>query len=169
MKSAASFRRMFVILLLTGAVAATARAGGFSEPTSAVPYGRALREARMVAAGKPGAWVTRIEGTSMLPFFGPDCILVVKPARLAQLRVGMIVVYVNRFGETAAHRVVEREKNGWRVRGFNNDRADSTLVDARNLRGVVYATFYSNGARMGLLASAAGLNRLPVALAAPAR
>ncbi len=89
--------------------------------------------------------VMRIEGVSMLPYFGEGSVLVVKKINAARLHEGMVVVYTNRFGETVAHRLVARVDGGWQVKGWNNDRADTTVVTATNLLGVVYATFHSSG------------------------
>jgi hypothetical protein len=79
------------------------------------------------------------------------------------------VVYTNRFGETVAHRLVARVDGGWQVKGWNNDRADTTVVNATNLLGVVYATFHSSGSTSAPALYATTLNSVQVALAAPAR
>ena len=80
----------------------------------------------------------------------------------------MVVVYTNRFNETVAHRVVARTAAGLEVQGYNNDRADSTVVTDANLLGVVYVTFHSNSqVDAPMLASVNGGTQ--VALAAPAR
>ena len=131
----------------------------------------ALEDALTLADRHEGAAVFRVSGTSMLPFFGEGALLVMKPIPPARLRPGMVVVYRNRLGETVAHRLINESREGWVVRGYNNDRADSTRVDEKNLRGVVYAILHprslepdqdSDRAREALAA-------VPIALAAPAR
>ncbi len=131
----------------------------------------ALEDALALADRHEGAAVFRVSGTSMLPFFGEGALLVMKPIPPARLRPGMVVVYRNRLGETVAHRLINESREGWVVRGYNNDRADSTRVDEKNLRGVVYAILHprslepdqdSDRAREALAA-------VPIALAAPAR
>mgnify|MGYP003642041524 CR=1 FL=1 len=111
----------------------------------------------------------RIQGQSMLPYFGDGSVVVVRPLDAARVRPGMIVVYTNHDGEQVAHRVISAKDDGWVVRGYNNDEQDSTLVTAENLLGVVYATFYSNGqlSKSALLAAVSAST--PVALAAPAK
>ncbi|HTQ30674.1 MAG TPA: S24/S26 family peptidase [Opitutaceae bacterium] len=140
-------------------------------PVSSISFATALADARALAALHPNMTVMRIAGVSMLPYFGEGSLVVVKKINPARLREGMVVVYRNHFGETVAHRLVARVDGGWQVRGWNNDRADSTIVNGDNLLGVVYATFQSSGMMhdgpTALYASALG--NVQVALAAPAR
>lgn len=134
-------------------------------PKTTVSLDTALADAKMVAEARPGSQVMLIEGKSMLPFFGEGSVVVVKKIDPAKLRAGMVVVYINRFGEAVAHRLIAATEGGWVAQGFNNDAVDSTLVNASNLTGVVYATFHSNG-QTALTNLAAAVS---VALAAPAR
>jgi len=139
-------------------------------PISSISFATALADARALAARHHNMTVMRIAGVSMLPYFGEGSLVVVKKISPVRLREGMVVVYRNNFGEIVAHRLVARVDGGWQVRGWNNDRADSTIVNAGNLLGVVYATFQSNGVTHdgpnALYASASG--NVQVALAAPA-
>ena len=130
----------------------------------------ALNDAHLLAARK-GDTVVRVEGASMLPYFGDGSVLVVRAMPVANLSAGMVVVYRNSLGELVAHRVERRAADGWVVRGANNAATDSTLVTAENLVGTVYATFYSDplAAREGLMLAGALAARTPVALAASAR
>jgi signal peptidase I len=155
-----------VILILT-AIFATgmARAEYTTRPQSAVSLDTVLADAHKVAELRPGSQVMRIEGKSMLPYFGEGSVVVVKKIAPEKLRVGMVVVYTNRFGETVAHRLLSATTDGWVVQGYNNSKPDSTLVNASNLVGVVYATFHSNGCTE--LASTT--TAVPLAMAAPAR
>ena len=140
-------------------------------PISSISFATALADAQALAAQHHNMTVMRITGVSMLPYFGEGSLVVVKKINPVRLREGMVVVYRNHFGETVAHRIEARVAGGWEVRGWNNDRADSTVVNGGNLIGVVYATFQSNGlmpaAPTALYASALG--NVQVALAAPAR
>ena len=137
-------------------------------PRTEVSLSVALHDAKQLAAQNPALRVLRVEGNSMLPFFGSGAVLVVKPMSASSLRTGMVVVYTNRFNETVAHRVVARTEAGSEVRGYNNDRADSTVVTDANLIGVVYVTFHSNSQEDApMLATLNGSTQ--VALAAPAR
>jgi hypothetical protein len=153
------------LLLTLGVVGAADRPG----PVGPATLDRALADAHALAERWDGGEVIRVEGDSMLPFFGDGSVLVTKPVEMERLRPGMVVVYLNRFGETIAHRIEGQSDDGWIVRGYNNDRTDTTVVDAGNLLGVVYATFYSNG-RIGDEGALAGwLERTRLALAAPAK
>ena len=103
----------------------------------------------------------------MLPYFGDDAVVVVKKIDETKLHVGMIAVYVNRFGEKVAHRVIAPVAGGWQVKGYNNDQPDSTVVNRSNLLGVVYATFHSAG-RAPVAVAMANLPAVETVLAAPA-
>ena len=158
-----------VFLLLTAVFGAgMARAEFTARPMTAISLDTVLADAQRLAEARPGAQVLRIEGKSMLPFFGEGSVVVVKKIDPAKLRAGMVVVYTNRFGETVAHRLVGTVAGGWVAQGYNNRTADSTVVSGANLLGVVYATFHSNGVLESVdLAAIAG--SIPAALAAPAR
>ena len=141
-----------------------------ADPASKVSLSTALTDAYRLAAVK-GDKVLRVEGGSMLPYFGDGSVLVVRATTVDSLREGMVVVYLNRFGETVAHRIESRSTSGWTVRGANNAETDSTLVTSENLVGTVYVTLYSDprgGAESVRLAGDLG-TRTTVALAAPAR
>ncbi len=142
-------------------------------PTSTVALDNALRDAAKLVERHPEMKVLRVEGVSMLPYFGEDSVLLVKPAPSATLKAGMVVVYSNRFGETVAHRITGGNANtGWMVQGYNNNAADSTVVNDANLIGTVYATLFAMNTAAATDTSYA-VNTLamntPVALAAPAR
>ena len=152
------------------AMAAGALAKGPVHPRSNVGFDTAVLDAMVVAMQKPGRTVVRMDGDSMLPFFGADSIAVIQQIPASRLRLGMIAVYVNFLGEKVAHRVVERALNGWTVKGYNNSSADSTVVNETNLLGVVYATFNTAGSPKS--ADAAGfamLQTMDVVLGAPAK
>ena len=166
MKFAAQLRYLAAIVI---ALAGSSLVRGADElPVSPISLETALADARALAAQHANMTVMRIEGVSMLPYFGEGSVLVVKKINAARLREGMVVVYTNRFGDTVAHRLVARVDGGWQVKGWNNDRADTTVVNTSNLLGVVYATFHSSGPASPVL-YATTLKGVQVALAAPAR
>ncbi len=167
MKFAAQLRSLAAIAIV---LAGSGLVRGEGEvPVSPISLETALADARALAAQHSNMTVMRIEGVSMLPYFGEGSVLVVKKINAARLREGMVVVYTNRFGETVAHRLVARVDGGWQVKGWNNDRADTTVVNPSNLLGVVYATFHSSGTDSVPALYATTLNSVQVALAAPAR
>jgi signal peptidase I len=135
----------FVVLVLgSGSIRAElAKGAAAATPVCAVDLGTTLRDAYRLAA-VAGASVMRVEGGSMLPYFGDGSVLVVRASKLESLRAGAVVVYRNHLGEMVAHRLETRVEGGWRVRGVNNRLADSTVVTAENFVGSVYATFHSN-------------------------
>jgi len=135
---------------------------------SGVTCDAAVADAMAVVAQHPGLTVVRASGKSMLPYFGEGAVIVMKRIDAARLRVGMVAIYVNRFGETVAHRVIAQVAGGWQVKGYNNDAPDSTVVNGANLLGIVYATFQSAG-RRPVLVAAAGLPAIPTVYAAPAK
>lgn len=159
------------LTLVVAVAGAKAGVTNFSaDPASKVSLATALADAHRIAALK-GDTVVRVEGVSMLPYFGDGSVLVVRSTAADALREGMVVVYRNRFGETVAHRLEARSGAGWTVRGANNAVADSTLVTANNLIGTVYVTLYSDprgGAEAVRLAGVMASSTV-VALAAPAR
>jgi signal peptidase I len=161
---------MLRALLVTIAVLGTgiARAEFTARPLTGISLSTVLVDAQKLADARPGAQVMRIEGRSMLPFFGEGSVVVIKKIDPAKLRLGMVVVYTNRFGETVAHRLVSATEGGWTAQGYNNAEPDSTVVNGTNLQGVVYATFHSNG-QLASIDLAEMVRAIPAALAAPAR
>ena len=165
MKTATLFRSL---ILATATVAFAAVLGAAENPRSGETLTAALNDAHALVAHRADFKVVRVEGDSMLPFFGNGSVLVVKKMSVETLRAGMVVVYTNRFNETVAHRLIAAGAAGWEVRGYNNAKADSTPVNEANLIGVVYATFHSND-RTNATMVAAVTAGTPVAYAAPAR
>jgi signal peptidase I len=163
MKSAALLRSLVAITI--GMVGVQQVRGSTGAPVTPISLETALADAKALAAMHANMTVMCIEGVSMLPYFGEGSVLVVKKINAARVREGMVVVYRNRFGETVAHRVEGHVDGGWMVKGWNNDSADTTVVNGSNLIGVVYATFHSNGSS----GYAAAFDGVQVALAAPAK
>ncbi len=157
------------LLAVAGLAVSAYGAGKFAvNPLGGVSMTVALNDAKLLAAHRADLKVLRVEGNSMLPFFGPGAVLVVKELATEKLRAGMVVVYTNRFNETVAHRLVGSSVAGWTASGYNNTEVDSTPVTAANLIGVVYATFHSDARPVDALAMAS-VQATPVALAASAR
>ncbi|MFA5264647.1 MAG: signal peptidase I [Opitutaceae bacterium] len=165
MKSAT--RSTLLIALLLGLVSFSQAATKMVAPVAPVTLRDAMSDATTLASLHANAKVMKISGTSMHPFFGDGTLIVVKPISESKLRVGMVVVYRNRFGETVAHRLVSRQNDSWIAKGYNNAEVDSTPVNGSNLVGVVYATFHTASSNSESLAS---LNSsIDVALAASAK
>lgn len=149
-------------------LAAASQARAAERPVSRVAYDATVVDAMAVVAQRPDLSVVRVSGRSMLPYFGEEAVIVMKKIDAARLRVGMIAIYVNRFGEQVAHRVIGRAGDGWRVQGYNNDEPDSTVVNGSNLLGIVYAIFHSAG-RAPVTLAAGSISAIPTVYAAPAR
>jgi signal peptidase I len=141
---------------------------GYDRPVAPVGAIQALADARALASQHAALKVMQVEGVSMLPYFGPGSVLVVKPVATARLREGMIAVYVNRFGEKIAHRLEKHNADGWEARGYNNRNSDSTPVTSANLLGIVYAVFNTDGVPAAAVA-VADASPADVVFAAPAR
>src|SRR3954464_2594803 len=135
MKTARSLTRL--LLAIAGLACVGNAALAASNPVSGVSVVTALNDARALTANRTDLKVLRVEGNSMLPFFGPGAVLVVKTIPAEKLREGMVVVYTNRFSETVAHRLVALTGAGWTASGYNNNANDTTPVTANNLVGVV--------------------------------
>lgn len=162
-------RSLTCLLLALAGLACGGEALAAANPVSGVSVIAALKDAHALAANRSDLKVLRVEGASMLPFFGAGAVLVVKHLPAEKLRAGMVVVYTNRFNETIAHRLVASTAAGWTASGYNNQAADSTPVTATNLVGVVYATFHSDALPADPMMLASVGAATPVALAASAR
>jgi hypothetical protein len=166
MKARAAIRQILqasaIVLAFTSTVGAAERS------SAGMSYNGALSDALAIAAHRPELSVVRASGQSMLPYFGDDAVIVVKKIDAARLRVGMIAVYVSRFGDKVAHRIIAPVAGGWLVKGYNNQQADSTVVNSGNLLGIVYATFNSVG-RAPVAMAASNLPTVETVFAAPAR
>src|SRR5579883_3103358 len=168
MKVSSIFSRLATLLasfvFVTAAHGATA-----SRPLSSSSFSDTLSDAAKIASRHSDMQVLRIEGKSMLPFFGEGSVVIVKKIAAESLQAGMVVVYQNRFGETVAHRLIAQTNDGWVAQGFNNNAADTTHVNASNLMGVVYATLHSDGNTQATAALTSLMSQTGVALAAPAK
>ncbi|HTQ30515.1 MAG TPA: S24/S26 family peptidase [Opitutaceae bacterium] len=109
-------------------------------PTADVGKLQAWHDAEMLANRSAGRSAAAGAGTSMLPIYGDNTMLVISAVPYDTLRPGMTVAYRNRRGIEVVHKLVEKLSRGWRVEGLNNDEEDPELVTPQNLIGVVYAT-----------------------------
>jgi signal peptidase I len=155
-----------LLVLLSVGLHAAVPAGAAAAPISPLDSAQAYAEAQRLAARSTDLSVLLVRGQSMHPYFSDGSVLVVKAAKAAQLRPGIVAVYQNRFGEVVAHRIERATAEGWVARGANNATADSTRVTDANLIGTVYTTFYAAASGH---ASIAALTGAPVALAAAAK
>lgn len=126
-----------------------------------------ISDATLIADRHIGSFVMRISGSSMVPYFADSAVVVVKPISFDKLRAGMIVVYINNFGEKVAHKLIEKNDCGWIVKGYNNDVRDSTYVNINNFQGAVYAIFHITPNKPSEYSER--YMRIETALAAPAK
>jgi signal peptidase I len=167
MKPTAILRSLLAAVLFCAAVVANAAIA--ERPLTGESFDTTLADAHRIAAKRADLSVLKVEGRSMLPFFGEGSVLLVKKIAASDLREGMVVAYRNRFGEMVAHRLIEAKSDGWVAQGYNNTKADSTLVNADNLLGVVYVTLHSNGLTENAGAIASLASNTTTVLAAPAK
>jgi hypothetical protein len=102
-----------------------------------VERGTELAAAERTAKLHRGSFAVQGDGSSMEPFYTAGTALVVRAGGYDNLRPGSPVVYANRRGVAVAHMLVEQTPNGWVAVGLNNDGADSELVTADNLVGMI--------------------------------
>ncbi|MBI5381740.1 MAG: S24/S26 family peptidase [Opitutae bacterium] len=109
-------------------------------PSANVPKLQVWKDTEMLAAREQGRGALIGGGASMNPIYGDNTMLVVTPIGYDDLRVGMYVVYLNRYNRRVAHVLIAKEAKGWRAQGLNNPEQDNDLVTPTNLIGVVYAS-----------------------------
>jgi signal peptidase I len=132
-------------------------------PKSSAPFEKALRDAEMIAALNPDWSVQRTEGNSMGDFFGDNSLIVVQTAKLADIRVGMMVVYRSTEGELISHKVIAHNGTTLRTTGVTNWGADPEPVTEDMLVGAVFAVFHTAGAPSGQIIASNG-KPIPTAL-----
>ncbi|MGC4071761.1 MAG: signal peptidase I [Nibricoccus sp.] len=168
MTFAPTFRSLLAAVLFFAGMS-VAGAAIAERPLTGESFDTTLADAHRIAAKRADLSVLKVEGRSMLPFFGEGSVLLVKKIEASDLREGMVVAYKNRFGEMVAHRLIEAKADGWVAQGYNNSKADSTLVTADNLLGVVYITLHSDGLTKDAGAIASLVSNTSTVLAAPAK
>ncbi len=112
-------------------------------PTPATDVSRlqAWKDAERVAAKDDGRITVIGSGESMRPIYGENTVLVLSKIGYEDLAAGMQVGYVNKSGRSIVHVLREKDADGWKVQGLNNDALDRERVTRYNLIGVVYASF----------------------------
>jgi len=131
-----------VVLLawLAGCASEPADPAAKAPPSANVGKLQAWNDAEMLAQRGTGRITAAGAGTSMLPIYGDNTMLVISAVPYDTLRLGMTVAYINSRGIEVVHKLIGKEAHGWRVEGLNNEEADAELVTPENLIGVVYAT-----------------------------
>lgn len=132
-------------------------------PKSSAPFEKALRDAEMIASLSPAWSVTRTAGVSMGDFFGDNSLIIVQKAKLADIRVGMMVVYRSAEGELISHKVIAHNGSSLRTIGVANWSADPAPVTDDMLVGAVFAVFHTAGAPTGPVVASDG-SPIPTAL-----
>lgn len=118
-------------------------------PRSSAPFEKALRDAEMVASLNPAWSIQRTSGSSMGDFFGDHSLIIVQAAKLADIRIGMMVVYRSSEGELISHKVIAHNGVSLRTTGVVNWSADPEPVTEDMLVGAVFAVFHTSGAPSG--------------------
>ena len=131
-------------------------------PKSSAPFEKALRDAEMIASLSPAWSVQRTSGVSMGDFFGDNSLIIVQEATLADVRVGMMIVYRSTEGELISHKVISHNGSSLRTIGVANWSVDPAPVTEDMLVGAVFAVFHSAGAPSGPVLAANG-NPIPTA------
>jgi hypothetical protein len=132
-------------------------------PKSSAPFEKALRDAEMVASLNPAWSVQRTSGKSMGDFFGDHSLIIVQAAGLADIRVGMMVVYRSSEGDFISHKVIAHNGHSLRTTGVANWSADPEPVTEEMLLGAVFAVFHTSGAPTGPVLASNG-SPIPTAL-----
>lgn len=132
-------------------------------PKSSAPFEKALRDAEMVASLNPAWSVTRTSGASMGDFFGDNSLIIVQKANLADVRVGMMVVYRSTEGELISHKVIAHNGTSLRTIGVANWSADPAPVTEDMLVGAVFAVFHAASTPAGTVVASNG-SPIPTAL-----
>ncbi len=114
---------------------------GHYRAQSTVSAMAARRASTVVSLGAPGRTVGEGSGQSMAPIFTDGTLVVIHPIAYEELQPDMIVAYRDKFGGVVVHKLVLKGAYGWVARGIGNASDDDELVTAKNLLGVVYATF----------------------------
>lgn len=121
--------------------------GRAQPPSVDVTRNQAWRDAEAVASLEPGRLTVIGAGTSMLPVYGENTVLVLQKVPYENLVAGMNVAYRNDNGAVVVHRLIAKEPGGWRAIGLNNTEEDATRVTPYNLLGTVYAAFANDEVR----------------------
>jgi hypothetical protein len=118
-----------------------------AQPPPSIDVGRveAWQDAEIITGLSRDRFTLIGSGVSMLPVFGENTVLVITKIDYDRLQPGMQVAYMSRGGAQVVHVLMEKEGDGWRVQGLNNETEDHDRVSPSNLIGVVYASFATDG------------------------
>ena len=86
----------------------------------------------------------RGSGSSMLPYYGENSVLIVETASYNNLQLGMSVVYRDSNGDLVGHLLQGKSGDDWYARGFNNKKQDPQLITERNYVGVIFGILSGN-------------------------
>ena len=136
-----------IAIIFTACIAAVFTAN--AAPKSSAPFEKALKDAEMIASMSPAWSVHRTSGKSMGDFFGDNSLILVQSARLADIRVGMMVVYRSAEGELISHKVIGHDGESIRTMGVANWKVDPAPVTADMIVGTVFGVFHTAGVPAG--------------------
>jgi hypothetical protein len=106
-----------------------------------VPTFEAIKLAKKYVAGHPGTDFMVGSGTSMLPLYKDQTVVVTQRVAVPELKAGMTAVFIGDQGRPVAHVLVRQTSAGWIAMGVGNDRPDDTPVGAANLLGIVVKAY----------------------------
>jgi len=101
----------------------------------------AYRLAKAYVAVHPGTDYMIGSGDSMLPLYKDHTVIITERMPVADLRVGMTVVYSGHSGFPVAHVLVKRTSEGWIAMGVGNPICDAVKVTEDNYMGTVVKAF----------------------------
>ncbi|KAF0093501.1 MAG: hypothetical protein E1N59_2770 [Puniceicoccaceae bacterium 5H] len=113
-------------------------------PTSETSVQQALIAAKRVEQGGEGRASMLGGGTSMMPLYGEDTVIVYAPIAFEDLQAEMVVAYRNHAGRVVTHRLLKPSPKGWIAMGDHNRQLDEDYVTPENLIGVVYTVLYTD-------------------------
>ncbi|MFP4069664.1 MAG: hypothetical protein ACLFVC_05720 [Opitutales bacterium] len=132
-------------------------------PKSSASFEKALDDAQMIASLNPAWSVHRTSGDSMDDYFGDNSLILVQPATLADVQVGMMIVYRSTGGELISHKVVQHDGEGVRTQGVSNRNLDPEPVTDDRIVGIIFAVFHAADAPAGEVHASDG-QPIPTAL-----
>ncbi len=138
-----SGNKTFILCLFTSLVATSLSASHHT--TRAACNGErscTVSLAKSVLPLNPNWKLMKCEGRSMEPFLSPEDLVIVDHGNLDQLKVGMLVVFRSRTGESILHQVIEISAEGLLTKGSRNETEDADPITHENYIGHVVAVFH---------------------------
>ena len=136
----------FLAIAIASLSAVFTAAASPKSPKSSATFGKALRDAEMIANLSPEWHVYRTIGTSMGDYFGDNSLIVVQKADIQEVRVGMMIVYRAASGEFISHKVVAHNGTSLITQGAGNRHMDPDPVTNEMLVGAIFCVFHTAGA-----------------------